>query len=93
MLTFLKKTEFPTLRDYKKFLVDVCDIISTGRDQTPFVLKQSKEVATKLSGELPTDIEMESIPLMNFSSSDKDIHVKAREALKNTFLDIRESGK
>ena len=33
---------------------------------------------------------MENITLMELSSLDKDIHVKAREASQNSFLDMRQ---
>ena len=49
------------------------------------------KAATKLRRELPTDIEMESIPLMELSSLVEDIHVKKWEASQNTDLDMRES--
>ena len=53
-------------------------------------MKRSFKAATKLRRELPTDIEMESIPLMELSSLVEDIHVKTREASQNTDLDMRE---
>ena len=37
-----------------------------------------------------TDIEMESIPLMELSSLAEDIHAKTREAPQNTDPDMRE---
>ena len=61
-----------------------------GIDETPLALESSFKVATKLRRELPTDIEMESIPLMELSSLAEDIHVKTREASQNTDLDMRE---
>ena len=45
---------------------------------------------TKLRHELPTDIEMEGIPLMELSALAEDIRVKTREASQNTDLDMRE---
>ena len=54
------------------------------------MLERSFKAATKLKGELPTDIEMESIPPMELSSLVEDIHVKTREASQNTDLDMRE---
>ena len=45
-------------------------------DESPFALERSFKVATKLKGELPTDLEMESIPLKELSSLVEDIHVK-----------------
>ena len=59
-------------------------------DQTPSVLERSISAATKLRSELPTDLEMESIPLNKLSSLAEDIHVKTREALQQTSLDMRE---
>ena len=54
------------------------------------MLERSFKAATKLKGELPTDIEMESIPPLELSSLVEDIHVKTREASQNTDLDMRE---
>ena len=59
-------------------------------DQTPSALERSFKAATKLRHQLPTDIEMESIPLMELSSLVEDIHVKTQEASQNTDLDMRE---
>ena len=59
-------------------------------DETPSTLERSFKAATKLSRKLPTDLEMESIPLENLSSLAKDIHIKTREAPQNTDLDIQE---
>ena len=61
-----------------------------GIDETPPALERSLKAATKLSRELPTDLEMESIPPEDLSSLVEDIHVKTREALQNTDLDMRE---
>ena len=60
-------------------------------DQTPSALERSFKAATKLRHELPTDIETESIPLMELSPFVEDIHVKTQEASQNTDLDVRES--
>ena len=49
-------------------------------DEIPSALERSFKAATKLRRELPMDIEMESIPLMELSSLVEDIHVKTREA-------------
>ena len=59
-------------------------------DQTPSALEKSISAATKLQSELPTGLEMESIPLKELSSLAEDIHVKTREASQNTDLDMRE---
>ena len=59
-------------------------------DKTPPVLEISVKAATKLKGELTTDLQMESIPLGELSSLAEEIHVKTREASQNTDLDMRE---
>ena len=59
-------------------------------DETPSALERSVKAATKLIRELPTDLEMESIPLKDLSSLVDGIHVKTREASQNTDLDMRE---
>ena len=59
-------------------------------DETPSALERSFKAANKLSRELSTDLEMESIPLENLSSLALDIHIKTREALQNTDLVMRE---
>ena len=58
-------------------------------NETPSALERSFKAGAKLSRELPTDIEMESIPLKELSSLVEDIHVKTGEALKYTDLDMR----
>ena len=45
--------------------------------------------ASKFKSELPTDLEMESIPLVELLPLVDDIHVKTREASQNTDLDMR----
>ena len=60
-------------------------------DETPSVLKRSVKAATKLKSELPTYLQMESIPLKDLSSIVEAIHVKTREASQQTdLLDMRE---
>ena len=59
-------------------------------DKTPPALEKSFKAATRLISELPTDLEMESIPLKELSSLTEDIHVKIREASQNTDLDMQE---
>ena len=61
-----------------------------GVDKTPPSLERSLKAATKLKAELPTDLQMESIPLKDLSSLVEDVHVKTREASQNTDLDMRE---
>ena len=60
------------------------------RIETPPSLYRSIKAATKLKGELPTDLEMNSIPLKDLSSLAEEIHVKTREASQNIDLDMRE---
>ena len=59
-------------------------------DETSSVLERSFKAATRLMHELPTDLEMESIPLEKLSSLVEDINVKTREASQYTDLDVRE---
>ena len=59
-------------------------------DETPSALEKPFKAVSKLSRELPTDLEMESIPLEELSSSVEDINVKTREASQNIDLDMRE---
>ena len=61
-----------------------------GIKTTPPLLEQSISAAIKLKAELPTDLQMESIPLKDLESLMEDIHVKTREALQNIDLDMRE---
>ena len=58
-------------------------------NETPSALERSLKAATKLKRELPTDIEMESIPLMELSSLIEDIHIKTGQELQNTDLDMQ----
>ena len=59
-------------------------------DEIPSALERSFQAGTKLMRELPTDIEMESIPLEGFSSLVEDIHVKRRKTSQNTDLGMQE---
>ena len=78
----------------KKFKDRFCGINAMknflGINETPPILERSFDVATKLRLELPTDAEMENIPLMELSSLAEDSHVNTREASRNTDLDMRE---
>ena len=57
-------------------------------DETTSALERSFKATTKLRCELPTDIEMESIPLEELYSLVQDNNVKTREALQNNDLDM-----
>ena len=59
-------------------------------DKTPPAIERYFKATSKLKSELPTDLEMESIPLEELSSLVEDIHIKTREASQNTNLDMRE---
>ena len=59
-------------------------------DETPSALERPVKAATKLKSELPTDLQMESMPLGELSSLAEEIHVKTQEASQNTDLDVRE---
>ena len=74
------RDRFSGVNTMKKFL---------GVDKTPPALERSFKDATKLKGELPTDLEMERIPLEDLSCFVEDIHLKTREASQNTDLDMR----
>ena len=50
-----------------------------GVDKTPPSLERSFKAATKLKGELPTDIETKRIQLEDLSSSVENIHIKTRK--------------
>ena len=59
-------------------------------DETPSALERSISAASKLKSKLPTDLQMESMPLKELSSLAEGIHIKTREASQNTSLDMRE---
>ena len=59
-------------------------------DQTSSALEGLISAASKLKSELPTDLQMESIPLRELSSLVEDIHTKTREASQNIDLDMPE---
>ena len=61
-----------------------------GLDEVPPALERSLKTATKLKSELPTDLQMEGIPLKELSSLVEEIHVKTGEASQQTSLDMRE---
>ena len=75
------RDRFGGVNTVKKFL---------GIDRTPPSLGRLLSAASKLKAELPTDLEMESIPLKELSYLVEDMHVKTREASQNTDLDMRE---
>ena len=54
----------------------------------PPALERSLRTSAKLKGELPMDLEMESILLKELSSLAEDIHVRMWEASQNTDLNM-----
>ena len=46
--------------------------------------------AKKLQEQLPTDLEMEDIPLLDLANLAEQVHIATREAATNTDLDMRE---
>ena len=59
-------------------------------NQAPPSLEILISAASKLKSELPTDFQMESIPLKELSSLVADIRVLTRKASQNTDFDIQE---
>ena len=55
-------------------------------DEAPPLPERSISAASKLKGELPTDLQMERIQLKELSSLVTDIHIKTQEATQNTDL-------
>ena len=53
-------------------------------DETPTALERSINAAAKLRLELPTNIEMESIPLMKLSSLAEEVHISKHEKYRKT---------
>ena len=58
-------------------------------DEIHSALERSFKAAAKDRRELPVDIEIESIKLMETSSLVEEIHVKTRETSQNTGFDMR----
>ena len=51
---------------------------------------KSVTFAKKLQEQLPTDLEMEDIPLLDLGNLAEQVHIATREAATNTDLDMRE---
>ena len=77
-----------TLREKFRGLNIIKSVLSL--DKTPPSLERLISAASKLKAELPTDLQMESIPLKELSSLAEDIYTKMREASQQTELDMRE---
>ena len=54
------------------------------------VFDQSFTAAKKLQDQLPTDLEMQDIPLQDLSTLAEQVHIATREVATNTDLDMRE---
>ena len=75
------KTKFGGLTPMKNFL---------NLEQTPPSIDQSIKAAVLLKSEIPTQTDIETIPLFDLSFVVEDIRRKTREASQNTDLDMRE---
>ena len=75
------RKDFGELRRMKR-------ILSMERDVPD--LEQSITFVNNLQGQLPTDLEIESIPLQDFCNIAEQVHVATREAATNTDLNMRE---
>ena len=53
-------------------------------------MERSVTVATKVTSELLTDLQMDSIPLKELSPLAEEINLKTREESQQTNLDMRE---
>ena len=59
-------------------------------EQTPPSIDWLIKTANLLKSEIPTQTDIETIPLFDLSSVVEDIRIKTREASQNTGLDMRE---
>ena len=75
------KTKFGDLPLMQKFL---------NLEQTPPSTDRSMKAAALLKSEIPTQTDIEIIPLFDLSSVVEDIRIKTREASQNTDLDMGE---
>ena len=74
-------TKFGGLTPIKNFL-------NLGR--TPPAIDRSVKAANLLKSEIPTQTDIETIPLLDLSSVVEDLRIKTREASQNTDLVMRE---
>ena len=75
------KTKFGGLSPMKKIL---------NLEQTPPFIDRSIKAANLLKSEIPSQTDLENIPLFDLSSAVEDIRIKTREASQNTDLNMRE---
>ena len=77
-----------TLRDRFGRIIAMKNFL--GINTTPPSLERLISATSKLKSELPTDLQMESIPPIELLSLVEDIRVETREASQNTQLVMRE---
>ena len=75
------KTKFGSLTPMKNFL---------NLEQSPPSIDRSIKAANLLKSDIPSQTDLENIPLFDLSYVVVDIRIKTREALQNTDLDMRE---
>ena len=75
------KTKFGGLTPMRNFL---------NLEQTPPSIDRSIKAANLLKSEIPTQTDIENIPLFDLSSVVEDIRIKTRDASQNTDLGMRE---
>ena len=75
------RTKFGGLTPMKNFL---------NLEQTPPSIDRSIKAANLLKSEIPSQTDLETIPLFDLSSAVEDLRIKTREASQNTDLDMRE---
>ena len=61
-----------------------------GLDETPSRLERSRTAARKLASIIPTDLQMDNIPLQDLSKTITTVEHEVKEASQNTDLDMRE---
>ena len=61
-----------------------------GLDETPSRLERSKTAARKLASIIPTDLQMDNIPLQDLAKTIPIVERGVKEASQNTDLDMRE---
>ena len=89
-LTNKRTSEFLTFSTLKTFggLTPMKNFLNL--EQTPPSKDRSIKAANLLKGEIPTQTDIENIPLFDLSSVVEDICIKTREESQNTDLDMRE---
>ena len=83
--------EFRTANEIKRRMGEL-EIMKgmLGLDDTPPLLEKSIQAARDLNKTIPTDLEMEDIPLEDLSTRIQDVDVGIQKASKDTGLPVRE---